>query len=406
MVYDGANKQPCALLSDARRLAIHGVVDRITGRMTVKGRCRADSSATGYRMRHLKSILDGVWLVPILIAASLAIAVFIDFFVWPTYNSAILYAVPLALGARYASLRVVIALGVIAVALDLVSLSVTQIPIGLWPFTLLALSLIAFFAVQLAKLQQRERRRAREAELAREQLREFMGLVVHDLRGLLTVAMGYSQLARRQLKAGKDGAILDALDKVDRAQRGMHRLVNDLLDATRIGAGRFVIHPTVVDLADLVRQVVAEQQPPTGDHRLVLDAPHHLAGVCDAERVRQVLMNLTANAIKYSPPGTEICVSLRPVNGKIVLSVTDHGRGIAPDKIDQLFQPFARLGREREATGTGLGCTSPKASSRHTAGGLGWKAGSGSGAPSRWSFRSVGRPTQPRKREWVDCRWC
>src|SRR5690349_21067214 len=97
-----------------------------------------------YSMRHIKLIVDRAWLVPFLIAASLAIAVFVDFFVWPTYNSAILYAVPLALGARYASLRVVIALGVIAVALDLVSLYVTQIPIGLWAFTLLALSLIAF----------------------------------------------------------------------------------------------------------------------------------------------------------------------------------------------------------------------------------------------------------------------
>jgi signal transduction histidine kinase len=306
-------------------------------------------------MRYIKLILEGVWLVPFLITASLAIAIFIDFIVWPTYNSAILYAVPLALGARYASLRVVIALGVIVVALDLVSLYVTQIPSGLWPFTILALSLIAFFAVQLATLRQRERRRAREAEIAREQLREFMGLVVHDLRGLLTVAMGYSQLTRRQLTGTDSVMILNALDKIDRAQRGMHRLVNDLLDATRIGAGRFVIHPTLVDLTDLVRQVLEEQQHTARDHRLVLDAPHHLSGVCDAERFRQILMNLTANAIKFSQSGTEIRVTLRQVNRKFVLSVTDQGMGIAPDKIDQLFQPFARLGREREATGTGLG---------------------------------------------------
>jgi signal transduction histidine kinase len=203
---------------------------------------------------------------------------------------------------------------------------------------------------------QSEARRADEAEASRDQTREFMGMVVHDLRGPLTVTAGYAQLLRRHLTEAQGGP--DAhrlLDKIETSVQTMRRLVNDLLDSTRIGRGRFVINPVRTDLAQTVRQVVVEQRDIAADHTIELSAPDQLAGVWDGERIRQVMNNLISNAVKYSPAGTRIRVALFELGQAVRLSVADEGVGIPPDQIGRLFEPFSRLGHEQEATGTGLG---------------------------------------------------
>jgi signal transduction histidine kinase len=203
---------------------------------------------------------------------------------------------------------------------------------------------------------QSEARRADEAEAARDQTRDFMGMVVHDLRGPLTVTAGYTQLLRRQLVEARDAPQAQRLlDKIETSVQTMRRLVNDLLDSTRIGRGRFVVNPVDTDLVQTVRQVVDEQRDVAPDHQFEVRAPGRLAGVWDSERVRQVTTNLISNAVKYSPAGTHVRVTLREVGQAVRLSVADEGVGIAPDQIGHLFEPFSRLGREQEATGTGLG---------------------------------------------------
>jgi signal transduction histidine kinase len=203
---------------------------------------------------------------------------------------------------------------------------------------------------------QSEARRADEAEAARDQTRDFMGMVVHDLRGPLTVTAGYTQLLRRQLVEARDAPQAQRLlDKIETSVQTMRRLVNDLLDSTRIGRGRFVINPVDTDLAQTVRQVVDEQRDVAPNHQIEVRAPVRLAGVWDNERIRQVTTNLISNAVKYSPAGTHVRVTLREVGQAVRLSVADEGVGIAPDQIGHLFEPFSRLGRQQEATGTGLG---------------------------------------------------
>jgi signal transduction histidine kinase len=169
------------------------------------------------------------------------------------------------------------------------------------------------------------------------------------------VAVGYAQLLRQQSGETDNGDPPRALARLEEALRTMHRLVNDLLDATRIGANRFVIRPAPMDLGELARQVAEEQQAAGGGHQFVVDAPAGVVGEWDAERLGQVLANLVSNAVKYSPDGTEVRIRVRQSDEAVLLSVADRGAGIAASQIDQLFQPFARLGRERQATGTGLG---------------------------------------------------
>jgi signal transduction histidine kinase len=200
-----------------------------------------------------------------------------------------------------------------------------------------------------------QEQRANEAERARDELREFVGMVVHDLRNPLTVVQGNTQLAQRQVAAADTNAGQRTLERTDRALQSMRRLVDDLLDAVRIGSGRFVTVPQPGDLVEVVLQAVEEQRAVDDAHRFVVDLPEELPGSWDIDRLRQVIANLLSNARKYSPSGTEVRVRLQSTNGRVVMTVTDQGVGIAPEQIDQLFQPFARLDQKRAATGTGLG---------------------------------------------------
>jgi signal transduction histidine kinase len=200
-----------------------------------------------------------------------------------------------------------------------------------------------------------EERRANEAEAARDQLQEFVGMVVHDLRNPLTAALGYTQLVRRQVEVAEGSAGQATLNRIERSLRTMRRRVEDLLDSTRLGGGRFVISDAPTDLSELVKQAVEEQQNVGVEHRLVIEGMERLIGSWDADRLRQVVVNLLSNACKYSPAGTEVRVKLRATDATVLLSVSDQGVGIDPEHLGQLFQPFARLGQERTVTGTGLG---------------------------------------------------
>jgi signal transduction histidine kinase len=146
-----------------------------------------------------------------------------------------------------------------------------------------------------------------------------------------------------------------ALSSIEAAATRMCRLVDDLRDAEHTGASQFVVRRAPLDLTEITRRVVALQQSTTTRHRLVLDAPEHLNGMWDGERLAQVLANLISNAIKYAPAGGEIRVTVREAAGEAVVSVSDQGLGLSPEQIKRLFQPFTRLYSGREIKGTGLG---------------------------------------------------
>jgi signal transduction histidine kinase len=204
------------------------------------------------------------------------------------------------------------------------------------------------------QLRRVEQRRADEAEAARDQLREFMGMVVHDLRGPLTVTNGYAQILHRRLKALENADDREIV-KIENSVATMRRLVDDLLDSTRIGAGRFVINPAPMDLVAIVFKTVEEQAELASEHHFVIEAPDQLRGTWDAERLSQILSNLLSNAVKFSPSGTEVRVTVTPTDKTVLLAVADHGKGISPAQQELLFQPFARLNNQRSASGTGLG---------------------------------------------------
>jgi two-component system phosphate regulon sensor histidine kinase PhoR len=210
---------------------------------------------------------------------------------------------------------------------------------------------------------------------------DFLAVAAHELRSPLAAVRGYTDLLlrREQRRSEEDSTELRGLNILAQQVTHMLRMVDNLLDVSRLDAGQFSLQVQRVNLAMLTQQVIEQQRPTAGDRDLVLETDRpELMVVCDPLRIRQVLTNLIGNAIRYSPPATSIVVTLALVwadqlaarhpasAGRIqpdsrdtdellaVVSVRDQGAGISADQAAQLFRRYAR-GQERRGEGLGLG---------------------------------------------------
>jgi signal transduction histidine kinase len=297
----------------------------------------------------------------VLVGVGALAAATLNFAVWPQHHLGILYAIPLAGAALVLPPLGVCVAALLFLALDLVGAVIEKPPIDMATACFAAILMVSYVAWRLAQQRVELRLRTVEAEASRHQLREFMGMVVHDLRSPLTVTGGYSQLLRRRLDGHTSEAVRSAVDGIDGSVHRMRRLVGDLNDATRIGAGKFDVQPAIVDLSSLVQQVVEEHRSAAPKHALDLDVPGRLIGRWDRERISQVLGNLISNAMKYSREGGRIGVVVRCVGANAEISVSDQGPGIATERLAELFRPYSRLDRKGHVDGTGLGLYISKA---------------------------------------------
>jgi two-component system, NarL family, sensor histidine kinase BarA len=215
------------------------------------------------------------------------------------------------------------------------------------------------------RLQQtnRELRRALNESLdaARTQSELFSNLS-HELRTPLTAVLGYADLLR---KSGLSAAQEQQLATLDRSARGMLGMINDLLDWSRIEAGKLQLHEDRFDVLATVEDTTTLLAPLAYEKNLELvricyhDVPRQITG--DAQRLRQILTNLISNAIKFTPAG-EVVVRVmreREEGGKTWLrfSVSDSGIGIAPEQQQALFRPFQQASRSTGGSGLGLAIT-------------------------------------------------
>ncbi|MEO7003190.1 MAG: ATP-binding protein [Ktedonobacterales bacterium] len=204
----------------------------------------------------------------------------------------------------------------------------------------------------------------KEAERLKD---EFITIAAHELRTPLAVLKGYADMlathATHQTKTGKqtrDGVDLaewqvDALDAIGEATNRLTQLTDDLLDVTRLQAGRLMLHIEPHDLVALARRVVRRMQVTTNRHHLTLaaDADPMVVDI-DVHRIEQTLTNLIGNAIKYSPDGGEITISLHADTALATVTVRDKGIGIPANQQGDLFGRFARA---ENALALGIGGT-------------------------------------------------
>ncbi len=211
-----------------------------------------------------------------------------------------------------------------------------------------------------AEAESAQRQLARQNEQLREADRlkdEFVALISHDLRTPLTSIMGYLELVLDDDNLTEEQR--GFLNVADRNADRLLRLVNDLLFVARFEAGELELRPTDLDLAAVVRQSVEESGPraAAGGVELTCVAGAVSSVQADKGRMFQLVENLVSNAIKFTPEGGEVRVSVTPVNGVVRLEVADTGIGIASGEQQRLFERFFRASTasEHQIPGTGLG---------------------------------------------------
>lgn len=287
-----------------------------------------------------------------LLVAALLVAVFL-LNVFTRVPISVLYAVPMLAAAQLLTPRATLFVCVTTLLLYVLDLLIERSPLALAEVREFSLVAVAFLSYLLAVRMEQVRNAMTESEMTRQELQNFLGLVAHDLRGPLTAILGYAQLACRPGVGQQTRQ--EALATIQDEARRMDRLVADLLDAARIGAGQFKIEPRPMDLVELAQRVVKAVQGTTSQHQIVLEAPDRLEVRADPDRLEQVLGNLLSNAIKYSPAGGPIRVEVLREDQVASVAVTDQGVGIRREDLPLLFKPFSRVYAGREARGAGLG---------------------------------------------------
>ncbi len=207
-----------------------------------------------------------------------------------------------------------------------------------------------------AEVERTARLAAEEAVALRD---EFLSVAAHELKTPLTGLHGAVQLMLRQHERGVAGGLEQTyrtLQIIERQTTRLGRLVNQLLETSRLDGGRSALDRGVVDLTALVGSVVEAARASTSQHEIVLSAPAAVAVRVDALSIEQVVGNLVDNAIKFSPDGGRIDIKLQLLDGELVrLSIRDRGIGIPAERRHQIFQRYAQAHADSYRSGLGLG---------------------------------------------------
>ncbi|MEP6693122.1 MAG: hybrid sensor histidine kinase/response regulator [Chloroflexota bacterium] len=216
-----------------------------------------------------------------------------------------------------------------------------------------------------------ERRRLRQRLVELEQLdklkTQFLSMASHELRTPLTAVSGFMQIARRRIsrlsgatdvgQAWRDEAQKadEPLEMATRQAKKLARLIDELLDVSRLEQGRVEMRLAEIELADVVREVGERMKLLSKGNEIATKIEGTAAIVADRDRIEQVLENLVGNAIKYSPENSHVEIILHPSGANAVVSVRDEGIGVAPGEVEKIFGLFYRSPDPRADHVGGLG---------------------------------------------------
>ena len=207
--------------------------------------------------------------------------------------------------------------------------------------------------VELAILVSRDITELRELEQTRE---EFVQIIAHDLRNPLTVVMGNAHWLRRHLSDDDRQREAAMAERIELSARRMAAMIQDLVDSSRLERGQLELDKAPTDLAQLVVDVAARIGSPGDQARLRVEAPERLPpALVDVERVERTIVNLVANALKYSAADRPVVIKVEARDGQAVVSVADQGVGIASEDLSRIFQRYYRATPVRRREGLGLG---------------------------------------------------
>ena len=183
----------------------------------------------------------------------------------------------------------------------------------------------------------------------------FIAMVTHELKTPVTSVKAFAQLLGKRFSKTGNRENVSYLGKMDMQLNRLSKLIGDMLDATRIGAGKMQFNERLFSFTALLKEIVGVMQKTTSTHSLILRNTVAVKVYADRDRIGQVLTNLLSNAIKYSPDSLPIIISTYKKGDIIVCCVEDRGPGIPKEKQPKLFQRFTRLTDKNHSDSPGLG---------------------------------------------------
>jgi signal transduction histidine kinase/HAMP domain-containing protein len=219
-------------------------------------------------------------------------------------------------------------------------------------------------AIQNARLFREIEDKGRQLEVANRHKSEFLANMSHELRTPLNAVIGFSEVLLERMFGELTDKQDEYLRDIHSSGRHLLSLINDILDLSKIEAGRMELEPTAFDLPQAIENAMMLVRGRADAHGIRLDAaldPRLATFRGDERKFKQVMLNLLSNAVKFTGEGGHVSVRAMLVDGSVEVSVTDTGIGIAPEDQQAVFEEFRQVGtdyaRKREGTGLGLALT-------------------------------------------------
>jgi PAS domain S-box-containing protein len=235
------------------------------------------------------------------------------------------------------------------------------------------------------QLVESERAVRKEAERANAAKSQFLATMSHELRTPLNAIAGYSELLKLELRGPITPEQRTDLERIDRSQRHLLSLINDVLNFAKIEAGQVAVESKPMALGQVIQSLREFVEPQLREKDLRFKMADDLpeAEACaDPDKVRQVLINLLSNAIKFTPEKGTIELQCHDDDKTLYICVTDTGSGIPADKLEAIFEPFVQVNRDYASKheGTGLGLSISRDLARRMGGDLTVKSELGKGS--------------------------
>jgi signal transduction histidine kinase len=222
----------------------------------------------------------------------------------------------------------------------------------------------AVIAIENVRLFNEIQDKSRQLEVANQHKSEFLANMSHELRTPLNAIIGFSEVLLERLFGDLNEKQDDYLKDIHSSGRHLLNLINDILDLSKVEAGRMELDVSTFDLPTAIANAMTLIRERAQHHGIAMAqdvAPELGDVVADERKFKQILLNLLSNAVKFTPDGGRIDVSARRIDDNIIVAVHDTGIGIAPEDQEAVFEEFRQVGRhytsKQEGTGLGLALT-------------------------------------------------
>ena len=184
---------------------------------------------------------------------------------------------------------------------------------------------------------------------------EFISMASHELKTPVTSLKGFTNVLQRRLAQQSDEKALHFLSRMDFQLDKLTKIINDLLDISKMRSGQLALHNEPFELDPLIQETVEDVQAALPSHRLLIEGKTGAQIVGDRDRLEQVFVNLLTNAVKYSPNSDKVLLSLSHTSDEAIVSVQDFGIGIDISHHQKIFERFYQVTDPEEKTYPGLG---------------------------------------------------